>query len=142
MQRDLKEHIENSRGRFGSLGKEIQLITSNYVTEVGECRRAGEGLDKRLSKMEGMCGRLDSVSDSLQKIKEGLSRHVTGLWNCVNGLNATVLTHGDAIENIQNVQLENVHENIHRLNSSVVNMLEEFYSFREQDFEGELGARS
>lgn len=137
MQKELTEHVDDSKIRFGSLGKEIQIIRSNYVTEVGECRRSSDGLERRLSKLEGVCGRLDSFSDSLERIKEGLNRHVSGLWSCVNGLNVTVTSQGDLIDNIQNVQLENVHSNIHRLNSSVVDLVKEFHSFVEQDFMGE-----
>ncbi|XP_071383742.1 EMILIN-1-A-like [Centroberyx affinis] len=139
VQKELTEHVDDSKLRFGGLDKEIQIIRSNYVTEVGECRRSSDGLEKRLSKMEGVCGRLDSFSDSLQRIKEGLNRHVSGLWNCVNGLNVTVASHGDVIDNIQNVQLENVHSKIHGLNSSVLNLAKEFYSFTEQDFMGPPG---
>uniref|UniRef100_A0A3Q0T8N3 Elastin microfibril interfacer 1a n=1 Tax=Amphilophus citrinellus TaxID=61819 RepID=A0A3Q0T8N3_AMPCI len=106
LQKDLTEHVADSRTRFSGLGKEIQIIRSNYVTEIGECRRSSDGLDQRLSKLEEVCGRFDSFSDSLVTIKEGLNRHVSGLWNCVNGLNVTVTSQGDAIENIQNVQLE------------------------------------
>lgn len=107
------------------------------MTEVRECRRSSDGLDRRLSKLEGVCGRLDSFSESLVRIKEGLNRHVSGLWSCVNGLNVTVTSQGDLIDNIQNVQLENVHSNIHSLNSSLVDLVKEFHNFIEQDFMGE-----
>lgn len=137
LQRELTEHVDDSKIQFGNLGKDIKIITSNYVTEVGECRRSSDGLDRRLSKMEGVCGRFDSLSETLESIKEGLSRHVSGLWNCVNGLNVTVTSQGDLIDNIQNVQLENVHTEIHRLNSSVVDLVKDFQSFVEQDFMGE-----
>ncbi len=137
LQKELTEHIDDSKIRFSGLGKEIQIIRSNYVTEVEECRRSSDGLDRRLSKLEGVCGRLDSFSDSLERIKEGLNRHVSGLWSCVNGLNVTVTSQGDVIDDIQNVQLVDVHSDIHRLNSSVVNLVKEFHSFMEQDFMGE-----
>lgn len=137
VQKELTDHIDDSKVRFGRLGKEIQIIQSNHVTEISECRRSSAGLDQRLSKLEGVCGRLDSFSDSLEKIREGLSRHVSGLWTCVNGLNATVTTQGDRIDNIQNVQLERVHSNIHRLNSSVLDLTRQFHNFLEQDYMGE-----
>lgn len=137
LQKDLTEHVADSKTRFSVLGKDIQIIRSNYVTEIGECRRSGAGLDQRLSKLEEVCGRFDSFSDSLVRIKEGLNRHVTGLWSCVNGLNVTVTSQGDVIENIQNVHLERVHSNIHRLNSSVVDLVRDFHRFKTQDFKGE-----
>ncbi|KAM7368237.1 hypothetical protein PAMP_014477 [Pampus punctatissimus] len=139
LDKELMEHVDDSEIRFGSVDKEIQIIRSNYVTEVGECRRSSDGLDRRLSKLEGVCGRFDSFSDSLERIKEGLNRHVSGLWSCVNGLNVTVTSHGDLIDNIQNVQLENVHSKIYRLNSSVVDLVKEFHDFKEQDFMGPPG---
>lgn len=139
VKRKLTDHMEDTRRRCGDLGKEIQLIRSNYVTEVGECRRTSQGLDERLSKMEGVCGRLDSVSESLRTIKEGLSRHVTSLWSCVNELNTTVTGHGGALDDIRDVQLENVHSRIHRLNSSVLELVGKFDRFTEQDFKGPPG---
>lgn len=139
LQKELTEHVEDSKIRFGSLGKEIQIMNRNFVTEVGECRRSSSGLDQRLSKLEGVCGRLDSLSDSLERIKEGLNRHVSGLWTCVNGLNVTVRSQGDVIDNIQHVQLENIHSKIHRLNSSLLDLANDFYSFTEQDFTGPPG---
>lgn len=139
LQKELTDHVDDSKIRFGSLGKEIKIIRSNYVTEIGECRRSSDGLDRRLSKLEEVCTRMDSFSDSLERIKEGLDRHVSGLWSCVNGLNVTVTSQGDLIDDIQNVQLENVHSDIHRLNSSVVDLVKEFHSFIEQDFMGPPG---
>ncbi|XP_029352797.1 EMILIN-1-A [Echeneis naucrates] len=139
LQKELTEHVEDSRSQFDSLGKEIQVIRSNYMTEVGVCQRASDGLDRRIAKLEGVCGRFDSFSESLERIKEGLNRHVSGLWSCVNGLNITVTSQGDLIDNIQNVQLENVHTKIHRLNSSVVDLTKEFHIFMEQDFRGPIG---
>lgn len=108
----------------------------DFFSEVGECQRAGDGLERRLAKLEGVCGRLDSFSDGLEKIKEGLNRHVSGLWRCINGLNDTVTSHGDLISNIQDVQLENVHSKIRRLNSSLLDLSKEFHIFLEQDFTG------
>lgn len=136
MQKELTEHVDDSKIRFNNLGNEIEIIRSNYMTEVGECRQASDGLDRRISKLEGVCGRFDSLSDSLERIKEGLNRHVSGLWSCVNGLNVTVTSQGDLIDNIQKVQLENVHTKIYRLNSSVMDLAKEFHSFIEKDFTG------
>ncbi|MEQ2173033.1 hypothetical protein GOODEAATRI_027572 [Goodea atripinnis] len=138
LQNELTEHVDDSKIQFGNLGREIQIIRNNYVTEVGECRRSRDGLDRRLSKLEGVCSRLDSFTDSLEKIKEGLNRHVSGLWGCVNGLNVTVTSQGELIDNIQNIQLDHVHSRIHKLNSSVLDLGRQFTVFREQDFRGEF----
>ncbi|XP_053736504.1 EMILIN-1a isoform X1 [Synchiropus splendidus] len=139
LQKEVTEHFEDSQTRFNSLGKEMTEIRSNFATEVGECRRSSDGLDGRLTKLEGVCGRLDSFSDSLDRLKEGLDLHVSGLWECVHGLNDTVTSHEEVIDNIQNVQLHHVHNKIHKLNSSVVDLVKEFHHFKLQDFKGPPG---
>lgn len=139
LHKELTDHLDDSKIQFGNVANEIQIIRSNYMTEVGECRRSSDGLDQRLSKLEGVCGRFDSFSDNLERIREGLNRHVSGLWSCVNGLNVTVKTHGDQIDTIQNFHLENVHSGMRRLNSSVTELAKDFYSFIQQDFMGPPG---
>lgn len=133
----LEKDLTDTRTQIGGLGKEIQIIKSNYVTEIGECRRTADGLDQRLTKVEGVCGRLDSFSDSLERIKGGLNRHVSELWSYVNGLNVTVSSQGNAIGRIENVHLVKVQSNVNQLNSSLVSLAKEFHDFRELDFQGE-----
>ncbi|KAJ0060764.1 hypothetical protein NL108_000037, partial [Boleophthalmus pectinirostris] len=139
LEKDLTLHTEDSKIRFGTLGKEIEILKRNYLTEVGECRRSSDGLDRRLSKLEGVCGRFDSFSDTLERIKEGLNRHVTGLWSCVNGLNATVIGQGEVIHDIRDIQLEKVRSNINKLNTSLLDLATEFHDFVKQDFTGPQG---
>ncbi|XP_041704240.1 EMILIN-1 [Coregonus clupeaformis] len=139
IQQEVTEHIEESRDRLDGVDRDVRRFESTLVVEMGDCKRSGDGLEKRLSKMEGVCGRLDGVSDSLQKIKEGLNKHVSGLWNCVNGLNATVISHGGVIENIQTTQLDGIYGKIKNLNSSVSHILKEFQNLSEQDLTGLTG---
>lgn len=51
---------------------DVRRFESMLLVEMGDCKRSGDGLEKRLSKLEGVCGRLDGVSDSIHKIKEGI----------------------------------------------------------------------
>ncbi|XP_056620431.1 EMILIN-1-A isoform X1 [Triplophysa dalaica] len=135
---DLAKHIEDSKGRFDGIGRDISSFNTNVMIEMGECKHSRDGLEKRILKMEGVCSRLDLLSENIQRIKEGLSKHVSGLWMCVNELNTTVITHGEAINSIQNVQLENYH-GMTNLNSSILHVLKEFKTFTEQDFTGPIG---
>ncbi|XP_030628661.1 EMILIN-1-A [Chanos chanos] len=139
LQRELDEHVEDSRGTFDRVSEEFHHFNSSVMVEISECKHSGDGLQKRLSKMEGICGRLDSMSESLERIKDALGRHVSGLWNCVNGLNATVISQGEAIESIQSTHLENIHGKMNSLNSSIIEVLKEFQTFTEQDFVGPPG---
>ncbi|KAM4712846.1 EMILIN-1-A isoform 1-T1 [Anableps anableps] len=141
LQNELTEHVDDSKTWFGNLGREIQIIRNNYMTEVEECWRSSDDLNQRLSKLEGVCGRLDFFTNSLEKIKDSLKRHVSGLWGYVNGLNVTVTSQGELIDNIQNIQLDRVHSRIHKLNSSVLDLGRQFTIFRDQDFRGPPGLR-
>ncbi|XP_029001671.1 EMILIN-2 isoform X2 [Betta splendens] len=58
--------------------------------EVGE--EVGR-VERRVASVERLCSRLDPVSSSLQRIREGLDKHVAGLWTCVSRLNATAAAH-------------------------------------------------
>uniref|UniRef100_A0A673IUH9 EMILIN-1-like n=1 Tax=Sinocyclocheilus rhinocerous TaxID=307959 RepID=A0A673IUH9_9TELE len=136
IQQEMTEHIEDSRIRFDNVDRDVRRFGNNFVVEMGDCKRTGDGLDKRLSKLEVVCGRLDSVSDNLQKIKEGLNKHVSSLWNCVSGLNNTVISHSGFIEILQNTHLDDIHGNIKRLNSSMDHILKEFQSLTENDLTG------
>jgi uncharacterized protein YoxC len=52
--------------------------------------------------MEKTCSRLDSISGSLQRIKEGLNKHVNSLWNCVRQMNGTLRSHARDISGLKN----------------------------------------
>lgn len=52
--------------------------------------------------MEKTCSKLDSISGSLQKIKEGLNKHVGGLWSCVRQMNGTLRAHSRDIAGLKN----------------------------------------
>ncbi|XP_077076912.1 EMILIN-1-A [Siphateles boraxobius] len=132
---DFNKHKDDSKERFDG----ISSFNSNLMIEMGECKLSREGLDKRLSKLEGVCSRLDSLSVNLQTIKDGLSKHVSGLWTCVNDLNSTVISQGEAINNIHDVHFKNIHGRMNNLNSSILHVLKEFQIFTEHDFTGHPG---
>uniref|UniRef100_A0AAX7UWP2 Elastin microfibril interfacer 1b n=1 Tax=Astatotilapia calliptera TaxID=8154 RepID=A0AAX7UWP2_ASTCA len=83
VQQELTEHIEDNRNRLDKMDRDIRRFEST-VLEMGDCKRSGDGLEKRLSKLEGVCGRLDGVSDSILKIKEGMVHFDGRVYN--NGL--------------------------------------------------------
>uniref|UniRef100_A0A8C7GB92 EMI domain-containing protein n=1 Tax=Oncorhynchus kisutch TaxID=8019 RepID=A0A8C7GB92_ONCKI len=58
-------------------------------------------MDSRVSSLENMCGRLEPISSSLHRIKEGLNKHVTGLWNCINQINGTLQAHTKDIRGLK-----------------------------------------
>ncbi|XP_070763122.1 EMILIN-1b [Enoplosus armatus] len=135
IQQEVTEHIEESHDRLDGMDRDIQRFESTLRVEMGDCKKSGDGLEKRLSKLEGVCGRLDSVSDSILKIKEGLNRHVSNLWTCVSGLNDSVVRHGGIMDFIQKNQ-DDVYSRMKNLNSSLNQILKDLPSFTEHDMTG------
>lgn len=64
--------MEESRDSLDGMRHDIRRFESTLLVELGDCKKSGDGLEKRLSKLEGICGRLEGVSDSVHKIKEGM----------------------------------------------------------------------
>ncbi|XP_067348743.1 EMILIN-1-A-like isoform X2 [Channa argus] len=138
IQQEVSEHIEESRDRLDRMDQDVRRFESTMMVEMGDCKRSGDGLEKRLSKLEGVCGTLDGVSDSIQKIKEGLNQHVSSLWTCVSGLNDSVINHGGILDFIQKNQ-DDIHSRMKNLNSSLNQVLKDPKSFPEHDLIGVPG---
>lgn len=130
IQQEVTEHIEDSKMRFDNIEYDIKRFGNNFA------ERTCNSLDKRITKLEGVCGRLNSVSENLQKIKEGINKHVTGLWSCINGLNMTMIHHSSFIDTMESTHLDSIHGKIKQLNSSMLHLLQEFRSLMEHDFTG------
>ncbi|XP_064805031.1 EMILIN-2-like isoform X1 [Oncorhynchus masou masou] len=118
---------EELRARLEELDKEVKA-------EADHCRNRTEGvaldvssMDSRVTSLEKMCGRLEPISSSLHRIKEGLNKHVTGLWNCINQINGTLQAHTKDIRGLngtyQNLQdhYSGITQALHQLTTSPEN---------------------
>lgn len=76
---DLRTRLEEA-GRKGDCCKEQ---TEDIGKELSR-------MDSRMATVESLCLKLDPISASLERIKEGLNKHVNALWTCVDQLNGTV----------------------------------------------------
>ncbi|XP_041718011.1 EMILIN-2-like isoform X2 [Coregonus clupeaformis] len=129
--RDLLElHLaqrEKPRARLEELGREVRA-------EADHCRNRTEGValdvasvDSRVTSLENVCGRLEPISSSLHRIKEGLNKHVTGLWNCISRINGTLQAHTTDIRGLkrtyQNLQdhFSGITQDLHHLTTSPEN---------------------
>ncbi|XP_029452159.1 LOW QUALITY PROTEIN: EMILIN-1 [Rhinatrema bivittatum] len=139
IQQEVTEHIGESEDKFDSVAKEIERFGSTMLVETRDCRHSTGGLEERVSKLENICDKLDTVSGSLKKIKEGLNKHVSSLWNCVHEVNNTVKTHSAWFDKLQNNQLNGINKRLNILNSSVLILSSEFQNFTLQDFMGPPG---
>ncbi|XP_015275705.1 PREDICTED: EMILIN-2 [Gekko japonicus] len=79
-------------------------------------------LEGRVSHVEKACSKLDTMSGSLQKIKEGLNKHVSSLWNCVNQMNRTMMSHSKDILGLNN-SVQQFHSQFHKFTTDVQNLM-------------------
>nr|XP_046226934.1 EMILIN-2 [Scatophagus argus] len=116
-EQEAKELLELHRTQHQELINRLNELGREVKTKADHCREQTEDvgkeiahMDSRIVSVESLCGKLDPISSSLQRIKEGLNKHVTGLWTCVNQLNGTVRAHSQDIgglrgtcQNLQNL---------------------------------------
>ncbi|XP_077569289.1 EMILIN-1-A-like [Stigmatopora nigra] len=138
IQQDLTEHIEESRDRLDGMDQDVRRFESMMLLEIGDCKRSGDGLEKRLSKLDGVCGRLDGVYDSIHKIKEGLNQHVSRLWTCFLGVNNTIIHHGATLDFVQDNQ-DDIQSWLKNLNASLNHILNDKQSFSDHRLPGHPG---
>ncbi|XP_056410076.1 EMILIN-1 [Hyla sarda] len=139
LQEEVTEHIKDNTERLHVFQNQINSFSNLVMEESQECRRSSGGLDDRVSKLENVCLKLDTVSDSLHKIKETLNKHVTGLWSCVQEVNSTLRTHTAWFDKLHNKQLNGINGRLNTLNNSMIILSSEFQNFTLQDFMGPPG---
>ncbi|XP_051266917.1 EMILIN-2 [Dicentrarchus labrax] len=104
------------RNRLEELGREVKAEADHCREQTEDVGKEIAHIDSRIVSVEGLCGKLDPISSSLQRIKEGLNKHVTGLWTCINQLNGTVRAHARDIGGLRGIyqNLENHVSNVAR----------------------------
>ncbi|XP_073343956.1 EMILIN-2 isoform X2 [Pagrus major] len=116
-EQEAKDLLELHRTQHQELRNQLEELHREVKAEANHCREQTEdvgkeitNIDSRIVSVESLCSKLDPVSSSLQRIKEGLNKHVTALWTCVNQLNGTVGAHARNIgelrgtcQNLQNL---------------------------------------
>lgn len=89
--------LELFRTQHQELRQRLDELGGQVKAEADHCRGKAQGVEKDIAYMdsrivivERLCDKLQPISSSLQRIKEGLNKHVAALWTCVNQLNGTV----------------------------------------------------
>ncbi|KAG6921470.1 elastin microfibril interfacer 1, partial [Chelydra serpentina] len=138
VQAEATERAAEGEERLEGVTRRLQQLGGSLRGEAGECRRAAGGLEQRLAKLEGVCERLDGVSGSLRAVKEGLSRHVTGLWGCLQEVNGTLRTHGALLTKLD-ARLGTTHPRLGALNASLLHLQGAVHNLTRQDLAGPPG---
>ncbi|XP_075388605.1 EMILIN-2 isoform X2 [Tenrec ecaudatus] len=91
------------------LAERVQDLQRQVLAGLDACREHTQGvqtdvstIEGRVSQMEKTCNKLDSISGSLHRIKEGLNKHVSSLWSCVRQMNGTLRAHSRDISGLKN----------------------------------------
>ncbi|XP_021090033.1 EMILIN-2 isoform X2 [Mesocricetus auratus] len=93
----------------GRLEERWQRLQNQVLAELGTCKESAHGVQSgvsavegRVSQLEQTCSRLDAISGGLQRIKEGLNKHVGSLWSCIRQMNGTLRSHSRDISGLRN----------------------------------------
>nr|XP_034981571.1 EMILIN-2 [Zootoca vivipara] len=101
-----------------------QLRTKLYYN-LNKCQEKLPGvsdMEGRVSSVEKTCNKLDQVSSSLQRIREGLNKHVSSIWNCVNNMNRTIISHSKDISGLKNSS-QQFHRQFHKFTIDLQNLM-------------------
>uniref|UniRef100_A0A5F9D315 Elastin microfibril interfacer 1 n=1 Tax=Oryctolagus cuniculus TaxID=9986 RepID=A0A5F9D315_RABIT len=124
LQQEATEHATESEERFRGL--------EEGQAQAGQC----PSLEGRLGRLEGVCERLDTVAGGLQGLREGLSRHVAGLWAGLRETNSTSHTQAALLEKLLGGQAS-LGRRLGALNSSLQLLEGRLHQLSLQDLTGE-----
>nr|XP_031540738.1 EMILIN-1 isoform X3 [Vicugna pacos] len=126
LQQEATEHATESEERFRGL--------EEGQAQAGQC----PSLEGRLGRLEGVCERLDTVAGGLQGLREGLSRHVAGLWARLRETNSTSQTQAALLEKLLEGQA-GLGKRLGALNSSLLLLEDRLHQLSLKDLTGPAG---
>lgn len=126
LQQEATEHATESEERFRGL--------EEGQAQAGQC----PSLEGRLGRLEGVCERLDTVAGGLQGLREGLSRHVAGLWAGLREANSSSQAQAALLEKLLGGQA-GLGRRLGTLNSSVLLLEDRLLQLSLKDFTGPPG---
>ncbi|XP_036729629.1 EMILIN-1 [Balaenoptera musculus] len=126
LQQEATEHATESEERFRGL--------EEGQAQAGQC----PSLEGRLGRLEGVCERLDTVAGGLQGLREGLSRHVAGLWAGLRETNSTSQTQAALLEKLLGGQA-GLGRRLGALNSSLLLLEDRLHQLSLKDLTGPAG---
>lgn len=126
LQQEASEHVTESEERFRGL--------EEGQAQASQC----PSLEGRLGRLEGICDRLDTVAGGLQGLREGLSRHVAGLWAGLREANDTSQTQAALLEKLLGGQA-GLGRRLGALNGSVLLLEDRLHQLSLQDLTGPAG---
>ncbi|NXP44292.1 EMIL2 protein, partial [Heliornis fulica] len=113
----------------GEVKERLEQLNGHILSDLSKCKEKTQGIqdgvsdvESRVSHVEKVCDKLDSVSGSLQNIKEGLNKHVNSLWNCVREMNETIASHSTDISGLKN-SVQQFYSQVSKMTTDIEGML-------------------
>ncbi|NXG04669.1 EMIL2 protein, partial [Sakesphorus luctuosus] len=113
----------------GEVKERLEQLNDHFLNDLSKCKEKTQGVqegvsevESRVSHVEKVCSKLDSVSGSLQRIKEGLNKHVNSLWNCVREMNGTIASHSIDISGLKN-SVQHFHSQVSKITTDMEGVL-------------------
>ncbi|XP_050177530.1 EMILIN-2 [Myiozetetes cayanensis] len=113
----------------GEVKERLEQLNDHVLNDLSKCKEKTQGIqegvsdvESRVSHVEKVCGKLDSVSDNLQRIKEGLNKHVSSLWNCIREMNGTITSHSTDISGLKN-SVQQFHSQVSKITTDIEGVL-------------------
>uniref|UniRef100_K7FF09 EMILIN-2 n=1 Tax=Pelodiscus sinensis TaxID=13735 RepID=K7FF09_PELSI len=107
----------------------MEQLKEQIFNDLRKCKENTDGIqggisdvDSRLSQVEKVCSKMDSISGSLQKIKEGLNKHVTSLWDCINQMNGTMTSYSKNISGLKN-SVQQFHKQVTKITTDLQELM-------------------
>ncbi|XP_003941621.3 EMILIN-1 [Saimiri boliviensis] len=126
LQQEATEHATESEERF--------RVLEEGQAQASQC----PSLEGRLGRLEGVCERLDTVTGGLQGLREGLSKHIAGLWAGLRETNTTSRTQAALLEKLLGGQA-GLGRRLSALNSSLELLKHHLHQLSMKDFTGPAG---
>ncbi|XP_062426178.1 EMILIN-2 [Rhea pennata] len=130
MQRTLANQTAHSNDNCCIEVKErLEQLNDQVLNDLSKCKEKTQGIQEgvsdvnsRVSHVEKACGKLDSISSSLQRIKEGLNKHVSSLWNCIREMNGTVASHSRDISGLK-TSVQQFYSQVSKITTDIEDMM-------------------
>ncbi|NXH12802.1 EMIL2 protein, partial [Bucco capensis] len=107
----------------------LEQLSDHVLNDLSKCKERTQGsqegvvdVEGRVERVEKVCGKLDSVSGSLQQIKEGVTKHVSSLWSCIREMNGTLASHATGIASLRN-SAQHFHSQLSKITTDIEGIL-------------------
>ncbi|KAM6457141.1 EMILIN-3 [Liasis olivaceus] len=102
-----------SNKRVLNLKGDLERLRSRIINDLSNCKSMALSLQKevlqfddRVDQMEHTCGRLGTITGSLEHIRNELENNAGSMWGYMNHINKTLATHSEEITVLKNNLLD------------------------------------